>query len=100
MKIKITKKEFSEFYNRAKKAFKGCIEKPENDFLDEQIDFSLREINYKESYISFQFSESDCNKFIMESNLSLHAPNGEEFGYYCLHVDENGETVDDFLVFE
>lgn len=100
MKIELDQKDFANLYAKAEAGFKECIENNENDFLEDEIDIPEEEIETKENYIQIQFFGRDNEHFIVEANLSLYSPDGEEIGWYCLHEDENGEAVDDYLVYE
>ncbi len=100
----LEKLDFEVLYSKAKIYFDECINncsaENNNELIDEEIGISLKDIVAKENYVRIQFFERNKTHYILEANLSLHYPNGDEFGYYCYHQDENGEVVDDFLVFE
>ncbi len=98
MKIKIDQTDFIGLYAEAEKSFKDSL--ANNDYLKSEIDIPLEEIQVKENYVRMQFFVFDNNQSILETNLLLLSPNGEEIGWYCLHKDENGEVVDDYLYFE
>ena len=54
----------------------------------------------KNEWIKIQFFGSDKNHYVVEANLLLLSPDDSQIGYYCYHEDENGEYLDEYLVFE
>jgi hypothetical protein len=87
-------------YSKAKAGFEGCITNPENEYLNEEIDIPISEIVAKKESVKITFSGSEKSHYIVETLLLLFTPNDEKIGYYCLHEDESGKVVDDYLVFE
>jgi hypothetical protein len=87
-------------YSKAKAAFEECITNPDNEYLNEQIGISVSEILTKDESVKVQFSGKDKKHYLVETLLLLFTPSNEKIGYYCYHEDENGEIVDDYLVFE
>lgn len=95
----VEKIDFETMYLKARDGFENCIVKNEEE-VDEEIGLRLKDIHTKENWIRIQFFGSDQSHYIVETNILLFHPSGEKLGYYCLHEDENGDVVDDYLVFE
>lgn len=87
-------------YLKAKISFNECIANDDNKFLNQQIDIHISEIITKNEWIRIQFFGSDKNHYILEARLLLLSPGDKQIGYYCYCEDENGEYVDEYLVFE
>jgi hypothetical protein len=89
-----------DLYARASIAFVSCIEDADSEFLNTEVSIPLSDIITKKGSIKVQFIGSDIRRYVTEAKLTLHTPSGEELGYYCLQEDENGNFVDEYLVFE
>ena len=100
MKTRLDQVNLDVMYSKAKNAFEKCVTTNSNKFLNGEIDTPVSEIITRNKWIKIQFFGSDKNHYIVEARLLLFSKGNEKIGYYCYDEDENGEVVDDYLVFE
>ena len=87
-----------------------CIPKPKlrsgiaaelNDAeLSGELGAPLDSIRTQHDWISVKFSGNDESSYEIETRLLLFLTGDKPIGWYCCHENENGEHLDDFLVFE
>lgn len=101
--MKMTNQELEDYYSRAIKAFKNCIEDEENKFLKTEIHGSIDLIIPKKEYVKIQFRGAEENEYWVEVKIHLYfsnANNINSIGYYYYYEDKKGQPLDDKLVFE
>ncbi len=86
-------------YEKARTAFAEYVEADDDLFLRE-LGLPAKSVSVQNEWVHVKFSENTKDRYIIEANLTLFTETGERLGYYCLHEDEAGTIVDDFLVFE
>lgn len=87
-------------YAKARMALQRCLMRDENQFLDAELTFPIDRIVVENDCVIMQFFGTDSDSFIIETRLKVVSPEGNQFGYYAYQEDENGNFLDDFLVFE
>lgn len=89
----------NQFYAKANKLFKRCLLNEENIYLQEEIDVPLNLIITQNDCITIKFPFEDNEVYIIETKITLLSQKNEELGWYSYLEDENGNVIDDFLVF-
>jgi len=100
MRSELELPDFDRLYRSAKESFRACISGKDRAMLQSEISTPLDEIVTKKDFVRITFTGKHPSTYLLETKLTLQAPNGNDLGYYCLHQNENGDCVDDFLVFE
>lgn len=92
--------DFNLMYSKAREYFINCMTNEENSFLFEEINYiSLESILIQEVFVRVTFLNKDTNQYTIETKINLISPENKELGWYSYLENENGETIDDFLVF-
>ena len=97
--VKVAEIDFDAHYSRAKGAYAECAAEDSELFLKE-LGARWESISTRNESIRMTFHGSNRDEYLLEIKLELLAADGERIGWYCLHEDESGTVVDDFLVFE
>jgi hypothetical protein len=78
---KISSEILENYYLKAIKSYKRCVEKSENSFLSNEIGFSVHELEL----------ENEVKLNLLSNDLNL--------GYYISVLNEEENEIDDYLVF-
>jgi len=98
MKIEINEQELSLLYNRAKKGYEACIYNKDNEFLKDEVNEPPGSILVVEKNVKIVLSHNRPNELLLEANLMLFIKD-REIGKYVYIEDENGQYIDEFLIF-
>ena len=96
--MKLEKNHLEILYAKANTSFDECAARQGAQILSETgVDFET--ITAKPDSVCIRFFEMDGDSYIIETKLLLFSEASEPLGWYCLHLDQNHDVVDDFLVF-
>ena len=84
-------------YAKAKVAFWECAAGQADQILEE-AGVPFESISATSESVSIKFSGRDKHSYLIEARLNLFRQSGESVGWYCLHLDENENVLDDYLV--
>ncbi|SEW40134.1 hypothetical protein SAMN05428988_5232 [Chitinophaga sp. YR573] len=99
MIVEISKHEFTLLYTKAKEKYNNCINDEDNAFLEEEVSVPLKTIELKESSIKVVFSLEDTERYLLEITITLWDRSNQLIGKYEYIQDDEGNGVDDSLVF-
>jgi hypothetical protein len=91
--------EFEELYSKARNAFYECASDQVRE-IQLETGVSFESIKTVSESVRVTYWGNNKNIFTIETKLNLFSSDGRPLGWYCLHEDENGDIVDDFLVFD
>lgn len=97
--MKLDKIKFDELYVKARVAYSECAAADPDVFINE-LGAPFESISTKDASVGVTFDGTDPDHYLLETKLELVSDGGVSIGWYCLHEEESGEVVDDFLVFE
>lgn len=97
--MKIEDIDLDEQYEKARTGLANSTKNSHQLFLDE-LGVYPNEVSSVNEWVRVTFNGTDKRSYLVETNLGLFSPDGERLGYYCLHEDQDGGVIDDFLVFE
>ncbi len=100
MSRKLDQIDLDALYLLAKTGFDECISNEGNAYICEEIKLPVNQVATKNDWVRIQFDGIDAENYLIEVRLLLFSPSNKEIGYYCYHENQNGEVVDDYLVFE
>ena len=92
--------DFNRLYANALDSYKACVQPDDNEDLQTQVQIPLGDIVPAPEWIKIQFFGTDTDHYITETRLKLLSQSDEEIGWYSILEDENGNCMDDYLVFE
>ncbi|SNR16238.1 hypothetical protein [Tenacibaculum jejuense] len=94
----LTKEELELKYSKAKNAFEKCINYEENEYLSDEIGFSVKDIivKYDSVKIEYSYSSGIC---LTSIKVLLLSEKNERIGTFTLVEDDNEDIIDDILVF-
>lgn len=99
MIIEISKQEVALLYTKAKEKYNNCISNEDNAFLEEEVSVPLKTIELKEASIKVVFSLEDTERYLLEITVTLWDRSNQLIGKYQYIQDDEGNGVDDSLVF-
>lgn len=99
MVIEISKQEAALLYAKAKEEYNNCISNEDNAFLEEEVSVPLNTIELKEASIKIVFSLEDTERYLLEITITLWDRSNQLLGEYQYTQDDEGNGVDDSLVF-
>ncbi len=88
-----------ECYLRAKDGLCKAIENNPSLSVDE-LELPWSSIISRESNVCVRFSGVSEDEYVIETKLDLYSGDASRVGWYSQHVDQDGNVIDDFLVFE
>ncbi len=97
MKIDI---DIEHLYTKAKKAFQKCMKDKENKFLQAEIEVPLNKMILKNDYVKVKQINNYGDHLVIEAGITLLSQENKRIGQYSLVVDNNYQSIDDFLVFD
>lgn len=86
-------------YQKARISLSEDLEAEHDLFMDE-VGIPAVSVKCVDEWVRVKFDGRSKATYVIETNLGLYSPDNTRFGYYCLHEDQDGNIVDDFLVFE
>lgn len=86
-------------YAKAKAAFHECAASQAPQ-VREESGIHYEAIKVRCDSVRICFSGVGTDAYLVETKLNLLAEDGEPIGWYCIHEDEDGSIVDDYLVFD
>ena len=98
--MKIEADFFENLYLKAKLSYHECILNPDNNYLKDEIDIQIDEINLVEDFIRVQFFKNNIDKFVVEVKLNLVSKDNRSIGRYFYYEDEKNKPLDDSLIFD
>lgn len=99
MKTAMSNQELNTYYDKAREKYYECIKNEENIFLEHEISTSPALIKLQPLSIKICFFQEITNKYQVEISLSLLDNSTLPIGKYVYIEDENGNSVEDSLIF-
>lgn len=103
MKIDI---DIKHLYTITKKEFQKCIGNKENKFLPTEMEdpqtpkTPINKMILKNEYVKIKKLSNQNDKMEIEAGIMLLSPKNKRIGKYSLVVDNNYQSIDDYLVFD
>ena len=99
MLIEMSKQEVALLYKKAKEENNNCISNGDNAFLEKEVSVPLKTIELKEASIKVVFSLENTERYLLETTITLWDRSNQLIGKYKYIQDDEGNGVDDSLVF-
>ena len=98
--MKKNKNSLNALFDKAESAFKRCIKKDENVFLQDEIDFPVSSIKTQRKSVASKSDKDNPKRFTIEVEILLLSDQNKVIGSYTYVEDQNEVQIDDYLVFD